>query len=100
VFGYLFFLNVWTRWTHFNITRDLEQALAEAALREKWPEDEKKSRSRQAKMILDNHLTMVLDIAEFNFYEKLLAMWHLLHFPLYILLIVVATVHIVVVHMY
>lgn len=38
--------------------------------------------------------------AEIAFYERLFAAWHLLHLPLFILLIITAIVHVVAVHLY
>lgn len=38
--------------------------------------------------------------AEFAFYDRLLRLWHLLHLPLFLLLVVTAIVHIIAVHMY
>lgn len=38
--------------------------------------------------------------AEFAFYDRMLRLWHLLHLPLFILLVASAIMHIVAVHMY
>lgn len=38
--------------------------------------------------------------AEFAFYDRLLRLWHLLHLPLFFLLVAAAVLHIVAVHMY
>lgn len=38
--------------------------------------------------------------AEFAFYDRLLRLWHLLHLPLFILLVAAVMLHIVAVHMY
>jgi hypothetical protein len=38
--------------------------------------------------------------AEFAFYDRLLRLWHLLHLPLFIMLVAAALVHILAVHMY
>jgi len=38
--------------------------------------------------------------AEFAFYDRLLRLWHLLHLPLFFLLVAAAILHIVAVHMY
>ncbi len=38
--------------------------------------------------------------AEFAFYDRLLRLWHLLHMPLFVLLVAAAILHIVAVHMY
>lgn len=39
-------------------------------------------------------------IAQFTLYEKLFAWWHVLHMPLFIMMIVSALVHVLAVHMY
>ena len=38
--------------------------------------------------------------AEFAFYDRLLRLWHLLHLPLFILMVAAVILHIVAVHMY
>ena len=38
--------------------------------------------------------------AEFAFYDRMLRLWHLLHLPLFVLLVAAAVLHIVAVHMY
>jgi hypothetical protein len=97
---YQVFLSVWTRWTHFRISRELRHTLKIMAQNEGWSRADKRRIGREARRIIALHMTLVLEIAEFNFYERLFAMWHMFHFPLYILLVIVAVVHIVVVHMY
>ncbi|MDJ0908677.1 MAG: hypothetical protein QNI99_05770 [Woeseiaceae bacterium] len=39
-------------------------------------------------------------VAQFSFYEKLLAMWHILHLPIFLMLVLSTLVHILAVHMY
>ncbi len=39
-------------------------------------------------------------IADFQFYEQLFSIWHVLHFPLFLMLIISGIVHVVAVHMY
>ena len=38
--------------------------------------------------------------AELSFYERLFAAWHILHLPLFVLLIITALIHVVAVHLY
>lgn len=38
--------------------------------------------------------------ATFAFYERLLGLWHVFHVPLYILLVIVATIHVLASHLY
>ena len=41
-----------------------------------------------------------LQAAEFSFYERIFRMWHILHMPLFCLLIATGIAHIVAVHLY
>jgi len=50
--------------------------------------------------LVSDYFEAVRRAAEFAFYDRLLRLWHLLHMPLFILLIVAAVLHIVAVHMY
>ena len=38
--------------------------------------------------------------AAFKLYERLFSLWHILHLPLFIMMIITATIHIFAVHMY
>lgn len=39
-------------------------------------------------------------VAQFSFYERLFALWHVLHLPIFLMMIVSALVHVLAVHMY
>jgi hypothetical protein len=45
-------------------------------------------------------LESIRKIAEFRFYERLFSIWHVVHFPLFIMMIVTSVAHVVAVHMY
>lgn len=49
---------------------------------------------------LTDYFEAVRRAAEFAFYDRLLRLWHLLHLPLFVLLVAAAILHIVAVHMY
>lgn len=46
------------------------------------------------------HLSSIRKVAEFRFYERFFAVWHVLHYPLFIMLLVSGVVHVIAVHMY
>ena len=54
----------------------------------------------EARRYLSIYLQKLRRAAEFRFYERLFAMWHVLHVPLLFLLIAAAVVHIAAVHLY
>jgi hypothetical protein len=39
-------------------------------------------------------------IAEFTFYQRMFALWHVLHLPLFVMMIITGIVHVIAVHMY
>jgi hypothetical protein len=50
--------------------------------------------------LMDEFFKSVRRAAEFAFYDRLLRLWHLMHLPLFFLLVAAALLHIVAVHMY
>lgn len=56
--------------------------------------------TRAAHSALAEFFRSVRRAAEFAFYDRALRLWHLLHLPLFILLVAAAVLHIVAVHMY
>ncbi len=46
------------------------------------------------------YLDAVRRAAEFAFYDRMFRLWHLLHLPLFLILVVTAIIHIIAVHMY
>lgn len=49
---------------------------------------------------MDGYLAGLQRVAQFAIYERLFSLWHLLHIPLVVLLILSAVFHVVAVHMY
>lgn len=46
------------------------------------------------------YLSSLRKVAQFHFFERLFSLWHLLHLPLFLMLIVSGVIHVVAVHMY
>ena len=46
------------------------------------------------------HLASIRKVAEFRFYERFFAIWHVVHYPLFLMLGVSGIVHVIAVHMY
>lgn len=47
-----------------------------------------------------NHLAQVRRVAEFTAYDRLFALWHKVHLPFFVVLVVSVVVHVAVVHLY
>ena len=47
------------------------------------------------------NFTMLLGrVAQFSFYERLFALWHVLHLPIFLMMVLSAIAHVLAVHMY
>lgn len=56
--------------------------------------------SRKIARHIGAHLSSIRKVAEFHFYERLFSIWHILHFPLFLMLIASGIIHVIAVHMY
>jgi hypothetical protein len=93
-------MELWAPWTYFVLLRDLRRALRLAARRAGWSALELQRRRREAHRYLSAHMTAAIRVAEFSVYERLFALWHLLHVPLVFILVIAVAVHVLAVHMY
>ncbi len=68
--------------------RELRSAAVDLAFRKK------------TKVYIRDCVKLMGRVAQFSFYERLFALWHLLHMPLFYLLVLSALMHVLAVHMY
>jgi hypothetical protein len=98
--GRVFMIDLLRRWTHLRITIALRRAIKVAARRNNWSRRETGRQFRAANRLISRHLIAVLKVAEFSFYERFFSLWHVLHMPLFLLLVVALVMHVIAVHMY
>jgi hypothetical protein len=82
------------------LTREAERHIRVEGKRYAWSWRVRRKRSRDVRRLLAEYFAAVNRAAAFAFYERLFALWHLLHMPLFILLVLAAVVHVVAVHLY
>jgi hypothetical protein len=66
----------------------------------KWTPLHTKRYLKMLNMHIRYYLQTTIKVCEFSIYERLFALWHTLHLPLFIMLIVTGIIHVVAVHMY
>jgi hypothetical protein len=79
---------------------DLRAVIRQVAEDNDW---DRRTRRRQLKIELRHlreYLGCLRKIVAFVCFERMFALWHVLHLPLFILLVVAAVVHVLAVHMY
>ena len=89
-------LGLRARWTRYRLSR----AVTHAARQDQRDARARKGQIRAAHRYIRLYLTSVRKAAEFSFYERLFGLWHILHLPLFILLVLAAIAHVVAVHLY
>ncbi len=82
------------------ILREVRNAIAINAPRHNWTAKDRRSHYAAAKTHVHNYLDAVVKASGLAFYDRLFATWHLLHIPLYLLLILTGIIHVVAVHLY
>lgn len=82
------------------LTADVAQALASERKQRGWTRRVTRRRAAEIGDLLALYFAAVNKAAAFAFYERLFALWHVLHLPLFILLILTALVHVIAVHLY
>ncbi len=60
----------------------------------------KRQISRQFRNRIRRFLTLTFRVTKFNFYERLFALWHVLHIPLVFLMLVAVVIHVIAVHLF
>jgi len=74
--------------------------IAAQSRQHRWSWWARRKRMRELRGLLRQYFRAVNKAAAFAFYERLFALWHVLHMPLFILLILAATVHVIGAHLY
>ena len=93
-------LNLRTRAARKRLSAEARQFITIEGKRQRWPRRLRRKRLAAAVELITLHLAAVRKAAAFSFYERLFALWHVLHLPLFILLILAAVIHVVAVHFY
>ena len=99
------FLTLGIRATFFSrsIIRELEDAMYADANQKQWNAIQMKRLDElffQNGKIIRSYITAVRDLAEFSTYERLFALWNILHVPMVYMLVPSAIWHVIAVHRY
>lgn len=78
----------------------LKRAIKQTALAKGLDPRLEEAHTRAAVNDLTQYMDSLHRVAEFRFYERLFALWHLLHVPLLFILVFAAVIHVVAVHLY
>ena len=78
----------------------VERHVGAEARRLGWSWRLRRRHAKAVRTLLQQYLTAVNKTAAFVFYERLFGLWHVLHLPLFAILLFAAVIHVVAVHLY
>jgi hypothetical protein len=87
-----------TRWASFRARRRLQDALDREI--SSVVQRERDRLGRNARRYVDLRMRALRKYAQFSLFERLLSLWHVVHYPLFVALVISAVVHVVAVHLY
>jgi hypothetical protein len=82
------------------IKREADSIISARALRERWSAQEHAERIAAVHAHFDAYFAAVQKAASLHFFARLFQLWHVLHMPLFLLLILAAIGHVIAVHLY
>jgi hypothetical protein len=82
------------------LTRLVRDAVAMAATRSPVLDQQRQRFTLAARTYVDSRLMAARRVAEFEASERLFAAWHLLHLPMFLMLVIVGFVHVIAVNVY
>lgn len=80
--------------------RDTDHALTAMAAERGWDADNLATRRRRARHLVAHYTGGVLRVAQLAAYTRLFSLWHVLHVPFVVVMVVCAIAHVVAVHAY
>lgn len=85
---------------YFRCAAELRRPLRKLGRQRGWSKSDLARRNHLARKLVRRYLTSVVTVAQFTAFERLFALWHVLHTPFVYILVISAVVHVIAVHMY
>jgi hypothetical protein len=100
IFPQLALLGSRTRLMRWRLKRRLAREIKAHAQQQKWSKKELRQHIRAGKRLISAYVISVRRVAEYRIYQRIFSLWHVLHIPLFVMLVSSAVVHVVAVHLY
>jgi len=93
-------LEIRARVIRYHLLSDVRSTITAEAKRCGWSRRTREQRIGTVAELVELHLAAVRKAAAFTFYERLFGIWHVLHLPLFFILVLAAVIHIVAAHLF
>jgi hypothetical protein len=89
-----------SRWSGVISAIQLRRALAVIARHDHLNDNDLRKLRDASRFYLTTYLETIRRVAGLSFYERLFSLWHVLHLPLFVMLVVSGVIHVFAVHVY
>lgn len=96
----IFLFAIKGRLASFSAFRSLSKVQSFIAKHEKWDRKTARKFHSDSKKLLSIYYATIRKIVGFQFYERMFSLWHVLHIPLFIMMIISGITHVFAVHLY
>ena len=90
----------YTKWIYYTLMRGIKKGIKRRAIDKQWNRAYQKEMIHGVRETLLTYTSTIRKVAELKLYERLFSLWHVLHLPLFVMLVVSGIVHVIAVHMY
>lgn len=87
-------------WHHWRMRRLASQALKRTAAGAGWDKTTRRHRKKLAFIYISTYFDAAHKALVFGFYERLFSLWHVIHLPFFIMMLLSGVVHVFAVHIY
>lgn len=91
---------LYTKWIYYKLMRGIKKGIKRRAIDKEWGKAYQKEMIHGVKETLLIYTSTIRKFAELKLYERLFSLWHVLHLPLFVMLVISGIVHVIAVHMY
>jgi hypothetical protein len=93
-------LPLFATWVHRRALHDLRTDLDGKEARDGWDTGTRRASEEATREMITAYIAALVKEVQFSAYERLFSLWHALHIPLFVMLLLTGVLHVVAVHMY
>ncbi len=98
--AHLLVISVRSRWVQVHAARQIRQAAVRIARSQGGDRALVRSLRASGREYLEIYMATIRRVAGFTVYERLFSLWHVLHLPLFVMLVISGLIHVYAVHFY
>ncbi len=89
-----------SRWKFYKLRREAHRLIMGATLENPIIDQHRKRLQGNTDLYLKQRVSLLRKFAQHRVFERLFSLWHIVHYPLFLVLVLAATTHVIAVHMY